>query len=323
MKRIFCGPVARELDGFLQFKRSFGYRYSRAEFTLREFDRFLIEYASANRRWQLDRAAIAWLSSKPGRRAISVSGDAAVLRQFYRYLRRSESREPVVEPIWPHLPTESSFVPYFFSENHIMNLLTLCADLKRSSFRAALYRALILLLYCTGIRFGEALRLRMRDVNTQSGVLFIDTFKGRSRWVPFHRSLARELDRYLTLRRTYAASHPETRFFVGADQRRLPIETASRTFRRLFKLAGLKPEKGRSGPRPYDLRHAFAVHRLSRWYRQGVDLHGRLPWLSAYMGHVDIIGTETYLHTTPELLDLAGTRLRRRYYRTADEKDKA
>ena len=163
----------------------------------------------------------------------------------------------------------------------------------------------------------------MRDVDTRSGILFIDTFKGRSRWVPFHRSLAGELDRYLTLRVMYAPSHPETRFFVGTDQRRLPVETASRTFRLLFKSAGLKPETGRIGPRPYDLRHAFAVRRLSRWYRQGVDLHARLPWLSAYMGHVDIIGTETYLNTTPELLDLAGTRLRRRYYRTTDEKDNA
>jgi integrase len=107
--------------------------------------------------------------------------------------------------------------------------------------------------------------------------------------------------------------------FVGVNQRTLPVETASRTFRILFKLAGLKPERGRIGPRPYDLRHAFAVHRLSRWYDQGVDLHARLPWLSAYMGHVDIIGTETYLNTTPELLDLAGNRLRRRYKKTACE----
>jgi len=43
-------------------------------------------------------AAIAWLASKPGRKAISLSGDAAVLRQFYRYLRRSGNRETVVEP---------------------------------------------------------------------------------------------------------------------------------------------------------------------------------------------------------------------------------
>jgi integrase/recombinase XerD len=302
MKNVFHGPVAREMDRFLQFKRSLGYRYMREEFTLREFDRFLIAYAAANRGWQLSQAAIAWLSSKPGRKAISVSADAAVLRQFYRYLRRSSNPETVVEPIWPHLPTESCFLPYSLSEKHILILLTLCAGLKRPCFRAALYRALILVLYCTGIRFGEALRLRMRDVDTRSAVLFIDTFKGRSRWVPFHRSLARELDRYLALRVKYAKADPDARFFVGVNQRRLPVETAARTFRLLFKSAGLKPETGRIGPRPYDLRHAFAVHRLSRWYGQGVDLHTRLPWLSAYMGHVDIIGTETYLNTTPELL---------------------
>jgi integrase len=182
-----------------------------------------------------------------------------------------------------------------------------------------LYRALILVLYCTGIRFGEALRLRMRDVDTRSAVLFIDTFKGRSRWVPFHRSLSRELDRYLAARVAYASSGVDDRFFVGANHRRLPVETASGTFRSLYKLAGLKPEGGRIGPRPYDLRHAFAVHRLSRWYAEGVDFHARLPWLSAYMGHVDIVGTEAYLHTTPELLDLAGNRLRRRYKKTVCE----
>src|ERR1039458_1404941 len=57
MNKIFHGPVAGELHGFLQFKRSLGYGYARAEFALREFDRFLTDYAAKNRRWQLDRAA--------------------------------------------------------------------------------------------------------------------------------------------------------------------------------------------------------------------------------------------------------------------------
>jgi integrase/recombinase XerD len=138
----------------------------------------------------------------------------------------------------------------YLSEQDILKLLTLCADLDRPTFRSHLYRALLLILYCTGIRFGEALRLRMRDVDTRSGVLFIDTFKGRARWVPFHRSLCRELDRYLAARVKYAPSDPDTRFFVGANQRVLPVETASGTLRRVFTLAGLKPAQGRIGPRP-------------------------------------------------------------------------
>jgi integrase len=322
MNKIFHGPMAGELHGFLQFKRSLGYGYGRAEFTLREFDRFLSGCARKDPTWQLDRAAIAWLSSKPLRKPVSVSMDAAVLRQLFAYLRRLPHLH-VVEPRWPRLPTESSFVPHYLSENDVVKLLGLCTDLKGPAFRASLYRALVLILYCTGIRFGEALRLRMRDVDTRTGVLFVETFKGRARWVPFHRTLSRELDRYLAERVGYAPTGPETRFFVGANQRRLPVSTAHGTIYGLFAKAGMKPEKGRVGPRPYDLRHAFAVQRLTRWYRQGVDLHARLPWLSAYMGHVDIVGTETYLNATPELLQLAAHRLHRRYRKAALAKEQS
>jgi integrase/recombinase XerD len=254
MNKPFDGPLAVELSDFLRFKRSLGYGYMRGEFTLREFDRFLIGYATSNRHWHLQEAALEWLSSKPDRKPVSVSGDAAVLRQFYRYLHRSCNPRAAVEPIWPRLPTESSFVPYVLAEKDILNLLMLSAALNRPQFRATLYRAMILVLYCTGIRFGEALRLRMRDVDTRAAILFVDTFKGRARWVPFHRSLARELNPYIAARVAYAPSGPDTLFFVGANQRRLPLVTAGNTFRHLFKLAGLKPETGRNGPRPYDLR---------------------------------------------------------------------
>jgi integrase/recombinase XerD len=315
MSRIFRSSIATELRDFLEFKRSLGYGYRRAEYTLHEFDRFLIGFARRNRDSQLQVAAIAWLSSKPARKPVSVSMDAAVLRQLFTYLRRLPHLA-VVEPHWPSLPTESVFVPHQPTERDIVELLRLCRGLNRPDFRSSIYRALILILYCTGIRFGEALRLRLRDVDTRNGVLFIETFKGRARWVPFHRTLSRELDRYLCERVKYAPATPETRFFVGSNRRGLPVKTAHHTLRRLFTKAGLKPERGRGGPRPYDLRHAFAVQRLTRWYRQGVDLHARLPWLSAYMGHLNIVGTESYLNATPELMDLAATRLHRRYQST-------
>lgn len=315
MNRIFQSSIAGDLYGFLQFKRSLGYRYARAEFTLREFDRFLV--ASAPKRLSLDQAALEWLADKPGRKAVSVSADAAVVRQLFAFLRRSPDRH-VAEPCWPKLPTESRFVPHFLSEQDVLKLLTLCESLNRPRFRAVLYRALLLVLYCTGIRFGEALRLRMGDVDTRSAVLFVDLFKGRARWVPFDRSLARELERYLAARTEFAPAEPDARFFVGGNRTTLPVNTAHGTLRTLFQLADMKPAKGRIGPRPYDLRHAFAVQRLSIWCKQGVDLHTRLPWLSAYMGHVNIMGTETYLNATPELLNLAATRLRRRYRENRD-----
>jgi integrase/recombinase XerD len=201
------------------------------------------------------------------------------------------------------------------SRADILQVLRGAASLGRPPFRAKVYRALLLVLYCTGLRFGEACRLRIRDVDLDKSVMFVTMSKGRSRWVPFHSSLTPELRCYLRARRAYARAQPDGRFFVGHDGVQLLTKTASETVRRLPCTAGLKPKKGRTGARPYDFRHAFAVHRLERWYRAGVDLHSRLSWLSAYMGHDNILGTEKYLHATSWLLDVAARRLRRRLAR--------
>ena len=155
---------------------------------------------------------LAWLASKPRRKAVSVSRDAAVLRQFYCYLRRQPGRSLLREPLWQRLPTESSFVPHIFSKEEILRLLELSAQLVRPSFRAALYRALLLLLYCTALRIGEALRLCLRDVDTRSGVLFVVQFKGRARWVPFHRALSPELNKYLRARDAFPFGRASRRF---------------------------------------------------------------------------------------------------------------
>lgn len=313
MRHPFTSPLAEDLAAFLKFKRGLGYRYVRAEFTLLEFDRFLTSHCRRHRSWRLDRLILAWLATKSERKAVSAAMDVAVLRQFCRHLRRRRVHLRHSEPLWPRLPTSSTFTPHVLSTGDMRQLLRLTAAL-RYPHRRVLYRALILLLYCTGIRFGEALRLRIQDVDTRAGVLFIAEFKGRSRWVPFHRSLLPELKRYLTARRAFAPAGD--RFFVGENRRTLPVSTAHIALCRLFRRAGLKPASGRSGPRPYDLRHSFAVERLTQWHRRGVDVHARLPWLSAYMGHSDMLGTETYLSSTPKLLALAGSRFRRRYRAT-------
>ena len=88
MTKMFTSPLAPALSGFLEFRRRRGYRYNRAEFTLRAFDRFVAEYAKHDALWRLDTVILAWLGSRPGRLAVSVSQDMAVIRQFWFYLRR-------------------------------------------------------------------------------------------------------------------------------------------------------------------------------------------------------------------------------------------
>jgi integrase len=317
MTPAFVSPLAGDLAAFLMFKRARGYRYARAEFVLRSFDRFLLSRMRCRRVWRVEETMLAWLAHRPGRKAISVATDLSVIRELWRYLHRCGPRRFVREPRWPRLPTGPRFLAHVLSLAQIRLLLRLVRGLERPKFRRSLYRALLLILYCTGLRFGEPLRLRMRDLDLRRRVLFVAESKGRSRWVPFHPSLAGELERYLRARRTFVgtATLPDDPVFVGWNRTRLSVKAASATICKLYRTAGLKPGQGRLGPRPYDLRHTFAVHRLTRWYRQGVDLHGRLPWLSAYLGHVNLLGTEAYLAATPELLGLAGNRFRRWYSR--------
>jgi integrase len=68
---------------------------------------------------------------------------------------------------------------------------------------------------------------------------------------------------------------------------------------------------GRQIPRLHDLRHSFAVHSLTAWYRHGADVQRLLPVLSSYLGHSDLEGTKVYLSMTPELLKQAALRFAR------------
>jgi integrase len=55
-------------------------------------------------------------------------------------------------------------------------------------------------------------------------------------------------------------------------------------------------------PRIHGLRHSFAVNALVGWYRDGLDVQARLPWLSTYLGHREPRSTYLYLSAAPELL---------------------
>ena len=235
MSASFESPLASALTAFLAFKHARGYRYQRAAFMLRSFDRFLSSSVRQGRPGRVDAAMLAWLASRPDRKAISVSMELSVIREFWRYLHRQDPRRFAREPRWPRLPTTPRFVAHVLAPAHVRLLLQLVDRLDRPRFRGALYRALILVLYCTGLRFGEALRLRRRDVDLPRRVLYVAESKGRSRWVPFHPSLAprdRAIPARATDLRRSGAPAPEDRLFVGSDRTRLPVTTASDTLRR-------------------------------------------------------------------------------------------
>jgi integrase/recombinase XerD len=90
-------------------------------------------------------------------------------------------------------------------------------------------------------------------------------------------------------------------------------------FRDILGTLGISGNEGQRAPRLHDLRHAFAVRCLLRWYRDGEDVQGRLPALATFLGHVDPEATQVYLSITAELLREANVRFHRHFGSSFDK----
>jgi integrase len=112
-------------------------------------------------------------------------------------------------------------------------------------------------------------------------------------------------------RRHWAGRAVSSYLFVSTWGNQLDKGAIHRTFYRLSRQIGIRGQSDRYGPRIHDLRHRFAVMALLRWYRSGEDVERRLPFLSAYLGHVHVSDTYWYLSAWPELMQEAMSRLER------------
>jgi len=302
--------MARDAKDFLNFRRAMGVQYRRGEFVLNGFVRFIAEQWG-EQTVALDEAVRRWSSRIAGRKAVTVGLEFGVVRQLCLYRRRNDPSGYVPEHALAPVK-ESLFLPYIFSQEEVHRLLHAASEHHGRWIWAPMFRALMLVLYCTGLRLGEAVRLRMEEVDLCRNVFLVSHSKGRSRIVAFRPDLASELHQYLEARRQVLRNHciedPQA-LFIRLDGTPLTVKSASEAIRRLLRQLSIKPPAGRIGPRPYEMRHAFAVHRLTAWASAGADVHAKLPWLSAYLGHQDVLGTEVYLKATPQLLDLASRRL--------------
>jgi len=171
--------------------------------------------------------------------------------------------------------------------------------LSEMSNRALVDPALFRVLYATGIRISEALNLQLRDLDAARATIEVRDSKNReSRIVPVTRRLADTLEGYI------AAAHPQPEpahhlFHTGDPSKPADKSTIYNRFRRYLADADI-PHFAPSGPHIHSLRHGFAVANLRRWAADGSDLAVMLPYLSAYMGHADLRGTQYYLQLTAD-----------------------
>ena len=164
------------------------------------------------------------------------------------------------------------------------------------------------------MRRGEASSLTVNDVDLSEAVLTVRNAKFyKSRLVPVGPQLVDRLRSYTKIRaaRPFPQGRAST-FLANMDGTPLHGDTVYNAFIRLLRRAGIESrDDSRQAPRMHSLRHSFAVHRLTGWYRQGVDVQRLLPVLSTFLGHARLRHTQVYLSMTPELLHEAALRFER------------
>lgn len=315
--------LRKSVRDYLQLRRGLGFKLDVAEVRLGQFLKFL----QAKRTTRITtKLALAFATQNPHWAPHSQAGRLAVVRGFARYHR---IHDPATEVPPPGLLSSAYRPPppYLYSQTEIRRLLEGAKAYpawrrypgpRWRRFQAWTFYCIFGLLAVSGMRIGEVLNLRDRDIDWSQRLLTIRHAKfGKSRLVPLHASTLKALKTFVHHReRFFEQLHPRpelSHFFVSSRGTRLFYPHVDKVFLIISRRIGLRAPGDRRGPRLHHLRHRFAIQTLLRWYRAGEKVERLLPVLSTFLGHASVTNTYWYLRCTPELMQAASDLLERRW----------
>ncbi len=299
-------PLAAAASDYLDLRRGLGFKLRHETWWLPDFVAYLHSHGSSTITTEL---ALGWAQQSRDADPNWWAKKLGSIRRFARFHQASDPRTEV--PPADLLPYRRRRVdPHIYTDAELSGLLHQARRLP-DPLTSATYTTILGLLAATGMRVGEALQLDEEDVDWRQAVLTVRHSKfGKSRLVPVHRSTTAALQGYTQIRDHLRPRRQSPSFFVSRVGTRVIHQDFHHVFLRLVRLSGIDRGLSRR-PRLHDLRHTFAVRTLRDWYRAGVDVEQRLPWLSTYLGHACPTATYWYLTATPQLLSLAAHRLER------------
>lgn len=249
---------------------------------IRQFSQWLGEQGEADvlRASQLNISQYLTHLQELGKSGATVSRTLASLKSFYSYTVSAGFLEetPVTAEI--HVERGEKKLPQILTGREVELLLSQPACVDAKGFRD---KAMLEVMYATGIRVTELIDLNVEDVNLELGTLKCSSAK-KSRVIPLYPAALRALSQYIReVRMTMVAAPGETALFVNVGGARMSRQGFWKILKQYQAKAGITKEIT-----PHTLRHSFAVHLLEN----GADLGS----LQELMGHSDISSTQMYTH---------------------------
>ncbi len=219
---------------------------------------------------------IAWLRGA-GKSSSTIARNLASLKCFYNYLlsRNVVEQNPVFD-----IPVERAEkkLPQILTSAEVELLLDQpkCTDMK--GYRD---RAMLELLYATGIRVSELISLNIDDVKLSAGIIKCTTHD-KERFIPMYSAAIKAVSDYINLVRPQMVASPtEQALFVNVNGERMTRQGFWKVLKHYQETAGIQKDIT-----PHTLRHSFAAHLLEN----GADLHS----IQEMLGHADISSTQVY-----------------------------
>jgi len=224
--------------------------------------------------------------TRPPAAAATLGRKVACLRSFYRHLRREGliEHDPTAEL---HGPRKTQRLPRVLTRDEVARLLR---EPKGTEPLALRDRALLEVMYASGLRVSEVTGLELADIDLQEGMLCARGKGSKERLVPVGRQAIAALDAYCRRARPVLLGlRSESKLFVNRRGAGLTRQGLYKIVQGHARGAGLQERMS-----PHTLRHSFATHLLAG----GCDLRS----LQEMLGHADLATTQVYTHLSAERL---------------------
>jgi integrase len=299
--RRYKSALSVPIEGYIAEKQAIGYAFKKGAALLKSFDSCVHSHCPTETVLS-KQLVMEWTARKPNETISTQCGRISLLRGLAEYMNRV-GYSAYVYPKTMNAVNRYIYIPYIFSNNEVKRIFEVCDRYPPNSCapnRHLVLPLLLRLLYGCGLRISEAVQLTIQDVDLNKGSLYIHNAKfNKERILPITESLQERCREYCKIVEIGRSGNPY--FFPSPYGGHYSEATLYKLFRDVLQKAGISHLGRGKGPRIHDFRHTFAVNCLKKWVLDGRDLNNSLLYLSAYLGHEDIRGSQRYLRLTADL----------------------
>ena len=298
---LLLSTLAVPIEGYIAEKRAVGYKFEVGAERLKRFDSF-VHSRCLTEAVLTKQLVVEWTVRKPNETVSTRCGRISLLRGLAEYMNRIGC-SAYVYPKSMVTVDRYTYIPYIFSNDEIKRIFEVCDNYKPNSCtpnRHLILPLLFRMLYGCGLRLSEAMNLTRQDVDLKKGSLYIHNTKfNKERILPMADSVTERCREYC--KTVNIGKMGNSFFFPSPYGGHYSEGTVYSLFREVLRQAQISHLGRGKGPRIHDFRHVFAVNCLKKWVLDGRDLNNCLPYLSAYLGHEDMRGSQRYLRLTADL----------------------